>query len=119
MTTMTQEQREYFIRRLNTITQEKIKAREVELFGEGGLQQPTWGMVFAAIQAGEIVLKEGTENLTRPYLMPTDVEWPALDAKKQELCDYQGQLDRERQAIMDAVMLDNTGTEALARYAAL
>ena len=74
-------------------------------------------MVFAAIKSGEITLKEGMENETRPYLNPSDVHWPAMEAKKQELCDYQGLLDRERQKAMDSVMLEGLAQEALNRYA--
>jgi hypothetical protein len=51
---MTTEQREYTIRRLDEITREKIAAKTKELFGEGGPQQPTWGMVFEGIASGEI-----------------------------------------------------------------
>ena len=116
---MTIEQRNYFLRRLNEITQEKLRAKEVELFGEGGMNQPTWGQVFEAIKAGEITLKEGCEDLTRPYLNPSDVNWPAMEAKKQALCDYKGLLDIERQRAEDAVMLNDAATEALNKYAAV
>ena len=55
---MEQAQREYFIRRLNEIAQEKIQNKAVELFGPTGRpQQPTWGMVFEGIRTGEITLK--------------------------------------------------------------
>lgn len=117
MTTMTTEQRDYFTRRLNEITQEKIKAKEVELFGEGGMTQPTWGQVFAAIKAGEITLKEGAEDLTRPYLNPTDVNWPAMEEKKVALDTYRKVLEVERKKALDAVMLDGVAQEALANYA--
>lgn len=116
---MEQAQREYFIRRLNEISAEKLRNKERELFGEGGPQQPTWGMVFQAIIEGKITLKPGTENLTRAYLMPTDVEWPELEAKKQELCDYKGLLDRERQAAMDSCILDDAAAQALTRFQAV
>ena len=105
MSTMTTEQQLYLTQRLSEITRDKVKAKEVELFGEAGAQAVTWGQVFAAIKAGEIVLKEGTEDLTRPYLMPTDVEWPALAAKKQELEDYKESLAKERKKAMDAIIL--------------
>lgn len=117
---MTTEQRNYFLRRLDEIAQEKLQAKAKELFGETGRpQQPTWGEVFAAIKAGEITLKEGTENNTRAYLNPEDVVWPAMEAKKQALCDYQGLLNLERQKAQDAVMLDNSAQEALSKFAAV
>ena len=121
MTAMIQEQREYFVRRMNEITQEKIRAKEVELYGENGPQQPTWGMVFEAIKAGEIVLKEGTESLTRPYLMPTDVEWPALEQKRVDLQKYREQLARDSKAVMDKFMLAGVegAVEALNTYAGM
>ena len=118
MTAMTTEQRAYLINRMNEITSEKIAAKQTELFGEGGPTSPTWGMVFAAIKAGEIVLKEGTEDLTRPYLMPSDVEWPALDAKHKALADYREMLRVERQRIMDDMMLGEAVT-GLTKFAAL
>ena len=119
MTTLTTEQREYMVRRLDEITREKVRAKEVALYGEGGPTQPTWGEVFAAIKAGEIVLKEGTESLTRPYLMPTDVEWPALNAKRDELTAYKELLRVERQRVLDGLVLGEAGAEALTGYASL
>jgi len=110
-------QREYFVQRLNEIERDKVEAKRVALFGEGGEQQPTWGMVFAAIKAGDIVLKEGTETLTRPYLMPTDVEWPALEAKRAELAAYRRTVAAEKQKALDAVMLEGTAQQALAEFA--
>jgi hypothetical protein len=114
---MEAEQRQYFIRRLNEITQEKLQAKAVELFGPSGRpQQPTWGEVFAAIRAGEITLKPGTENETRAYLNPSDVEWPAMEAKKQALEDYRVHLQAERQKAEDSVMLDGVAQEVLTRF---
>jgi hypothetical protein len=110
-------QREYFVQRLNEIERDKVEAKRVALFSEGGEQQPTWGMVFAAIKAGDIVLKEGTETLTRPYLMPTDVEWPALEAKRAELAAYRRTVAVEKQRALDAVMLEGTAQQALAEFA--
>jgi hypothetical protein len=110
-------QRDYFVQRLNEIEREKVEAKRVELFGEGGEQQPTWGMVFAAIKSGDIVLVEGTENLTRPYLMPTDVEWSALDAKRKELAAYRRTVAADKQRALDAVMLEGTAQQALAEFA--
>ena len=119
MYAMTTEQRNYMIRRMDEITHDKIKAKETELFGENGSDfQPTWGMVFEAIKAGEIVLKEGTESLTRPYLMPNDVEWPALEAKREQLRAYRETMRVQRQRIMDDLMLGDFVT-ALAKYEAL
>ena len=55
---MQAEARDYFVRRLNEIAQEKVQAKAVELFGPTGRpQQPTWGMVFEGIKSGEITLK--------------------------------------------------------------
>lgn len=117
---MTNEQRTYFIRRLNELTQEKLRAKAVELFGASGRpQQPTWGQVFEAIKAGEITLKEGTENETKPYLNPEDVVWPAMEAKKVVLEAYKKQLAAERQAAEDSVMLTGAAQEALNKYAAI
>ena len=116
---MEQAQKDYFVRRLNEIAQEKLRAKEVELFGEGGAQQPTWGQVFEAIKAGEITLKEGTENETKPYLNPSDVVWPALEAKRDELQAYAKLLEVEKQKAMDAIMLDGEAQQALTDYAAL
>ena len=117
---MEQAQRQYFLQRLEEIAREKVQAKAVELFGPSGRpQQPTWGEVFAAIKAGELTLKEGTEDNTRPYLNPEDVVWPAMEAKKQELCDYQGVVNAETQKAMDAVMLDTTAQEALAAFQAI
>jgi hypothetical protein len=125
---MNKEQRQYFIRRLDEITAEKISAKQTELFGDNiyHIPAPTWGEVFAAIRAGELVLKEGTEDLTRPYMMPTDCEWPELarrqaefEAKQVALQAYRTQLAVERQGIMDTIVLAGvTGAaEALAGYA--
>ena len=112
-------QRDYFVQRLNEIEREKVEAKRVELFGQGGEAQPTWGQVFAAIKAGEIVLKEGNESLTRPYLMPTDVEWPALEKKRAELEAYRRAVAVEKQRAKDAVMLEGVAQEALAKFAAV
>jgi hypothetical protein len=117
---MTTEQRNYFIRRLDEITADKIKAKATELYGPAGRpESPTWGTVFAAIKAGEITLKEGTEDNTNAYLTPNDVVWPAMEAKKAELDAYKATLKAERQKALDAVMLDATASEALANYEAL
>lgn len=118
MTALTLDQQQYLNDRLYEIKQEKIKAKRLELFGEGGPQQPTWGEVFAAIKAGEIVLKEGTESLTRVYLMPTDVEWPARAAKLKELEDYQAMLTKEQQRITDSFMLGGAA-DHLGKFAAI
>ena len=116
MTAMTPEQREYTIRRLDEITHEKIAAKTEELFGAGTPNQPTWGMVFAAIKAGEITLKEGAEDNTRPYLNPTDVEWPAMDAKKQELADYREELRVQRNVVQDELMLGSASASVLDKF---
>lgn len=118
MITMTSEQRDYMVRRLNEITREKVRAKEVALYGKDGATSPTWGDVFAAIKSGEIVLKEGTETLTRPYLMPTDVEWPALAAKATELEEYRTLLSVERQRVLDSIWLGDAA-DALTDYASL
>jgi len=112
--------REYFVRRLNEIAAEKMQAKAVELFGASGRpQQPTWGMVFEGIRNGEITLKAEKVDYTGPYLNPSDVEWPAMDAKKQELCDYQGVVNAEKQKAMDAVYLDASAQEALKAFEAV
>lgn len=112
--------REYFVRRLNEIAAEKMQAKAVELFGASGRpQQPTWGMVFEGIRSGEITLKADKVDYTGPYLNPQDVEWPAMDAKKQELCDYQGVVNAEKQKAMDAVYLDSSAQEALKAFEAV
>ncbi len=117
MQAMTQEQRNYFVARLDEIAREKVKAKAVELFGASGRpQQPTWGMVFEGIKNGEITLKEDKVDYTGPYLNPEDVVWPAMEAKKQELCDYQGLINTEKQKAMDAAMLDSGAQEALTAF---
>ena len=114
---MQEDQKQYFVRRLNEIASEKIRAKAVELFGETGRpEQPTWGMVFAAIKAGEITLKEGTEDSTRAFLNPSDVVWPAMDAKKEALSAYRATVEAEKQKAMDAVYLDASAQEALAQF---
>ena len=114
---MTTEQRNYFIRRLDEIVADKLNAKAVELYGPSGRpEQPTWGQVFAAIKAGEIVLKEGTEGNTKPYLMPQDVEWPAMEAKREQLEAYRKQLAVERKAAMDAVMLNEAAATVLSKF---
>ena len=112
--------RDYFVRRLNEIASEKVQAKAVELFGPTGRpQQPTWGMVFEGIKSGEITLKADKVDYTGPYLNPQDVEWPAMEAKKQALCDYQGVINAEKQKAMDAVYLDTTAQEALKAFEAI
>ena len=45
--------REYFVRRLNEVAAEKVRAKAVELFGPSGRpEQPTWGEVFAGALPG-------------------------------------------------------------------
>lgn len=112
--------RDYFVRRLNEIAEQKMKAKAVELFGATGRpQQPTWGMVFEGIKSGEITLKADKVDYTGPYLNPQDVEWPAMEAKKQALCDYQGVVNAEKQKAMDAVYLDESAQEALKAFEAV
>ena len=114
---MEQMQRDYFIRRLNEIAEEKVKAKAVELFGATGRpQQPTWGMVFEGIKSGEITLKADKVDYTGPYLNPSDVEWPAMEAKTAELTAYRETVAREKQRAMDACMLDTTAQEALTAF---
>ena len=117
---MEQAQREYFIRRLNEIAQEKVQAKAVELFGPTGRpQQPTWGMVFEGIRNGEITLKEDKVDYTGPYLNPTDVVWPAMEAKVAELDAYKATIAQERKNAEDGVMLDATAQEVLTRFQAI
>jgi hypothetical protein len=110
-------QREYFVRRLNEIAREKVNAKAVSLFGASGRpQQPTWGMVFAAIKAGEITLKEDKQDYTGAYLNPSDVVWPAMEAKKAELEAYKVTVEQERQRAEDSAMLDTSAQDALAVF---
>ena len=112
--------REYFVRRLNEVATAKVQAKAVELFGATGRpQQPTWGMVFEGIKSGEITLKAEKVDYTGPYLNPSDVEWPEMEAKKQALCDYQGVVNAEKQKAMDAVYLDTSAQEALKAFEAV
>ncbi len=114
---MEQTQREYFVRRLNEIAQEKIQNKAVELFGPSGRpQQPTWGQVFEAIKAGEITLKEDKVDYTGPYLNPQDVVWPAMEAKVAELEAYRKTVGVEKQKAMDACMLDADAQKALTDF---
>lgn len=115
---MTTEQRAYFVQRMDEITAEKLKAKAVALFGASGRpQQPTWGMVFEGIKSGEITLKADKVDYTGPYLNPTDVEWPAMEAKVAELEAYKTTLAVERKRAMDAVMLGVEAQVELASYA--
>jgi len=114
---MEQTQREYFVRRLNEIAQSKVQARAVELFGASGRpQQPTWGMVFEGIRSGEITLKEDKVDYTGPYLNPTDVVWPAMEAKTAELEAYRATVAEEKQKAMDSVYLDTDAQKALTAF---
>ena len=117
---MEQQSREYFVGRINEVAQEKIQARAVALFGASGRpQQPTWGMVFEGIASGEITLKEEKRDYTGAYLNPSDVHWPAMEAKVAELAEYRKQIAQEKQRAMDAVYLDSTAQEALNKFMAL
>ena len=112
--------REYFVRRLNEVAQEKVQAKAVELYGASGRpEQPTWGMVFEGIKSGEITLKADKVDYTGPYLNPTDVEWPAMEAKKTELEAYRKLVAAEKQKAMDAVYLDESAQEALKAFEAI
>ena len=114
---MEQAQREYFTRRLNEIAREKVQARAVELFGPTGRpEQPTWGQVFEGIKNGDITLKEDKVDYTGPYLNPTDVVWPAMEAKREALEQYRKTVEAERQKAMDACMLDSDAQKALAKF---
>jgi hypothetical protein len=117
---MEQQARDYFIRRLNEVAQEKVQAKAVELFGASGRpQQPTWGMVFEGIKSGEITLKADKVDYTGPYLNPSDVEWPAMEAKQAELEAYKETIRVEKQRAMDAVYLDTTAQDALKAFEGL
>lgn len=114
---MEQTQREYFVRRLNEIAQEKVQAKAVELFGPTGRpEQPTWGQVFEGIRNGDITLKEDKVDYTGPYLNPTDVVWPAMEAKRDELEAYRKTVAQEKQKAMDACMLDADAQKALTDF---
>jgi len=115
---MEQQAREYFVRRLNEIAQEKVQAKAVELFGPTGRpEQPTWGQVFEAIKAGEITLKEDKVDYTGPYLNPQDVVWPAMEAKQAEMDAYRLKVIADKIKAKDGVMLDGAAQEALAAFA--
>lgn len=110
-------QREYFVRRLNEIATEKLQAKAVELFGPTGRpEQPTWGMVFEGIKAGEITLKEDKQDYTGAYLNPQDVVWPAMDAKKAEMDAYRLQVTADKIRAMDRCMLDTDAQKALTEF---
>jgi len=114
---MEQAQRDYFLGRLEEIAREKIQAKRVELYGPAGrAEQPTWGMVFEGIRTGEITLKEEKQDYTGPYLNPSDVVWPAMEAKKEALCAYVGEVEREKRKAMDACMLDADAQNALTAF---
>lgn len=127
MEAINNEQRNYLIRRLDEIEAEKVAAKSKELFGDNPHQpkSPTWGEVFAAIKAGELVLKEGTEDSTRPYMVPEDCEWPLLtqrieefEANKVALREYREMLTRERKLIVDGIVLGDAAA-GLTKFAAL
>ena len=114
---MEQSQREYFVRRLSEIAEDKIQTKAQELFGPSGRpQQPTWGMVFEGIRSGEITLKEEKQDYTGAYLNPQDVVWPAMEAKVEALAAYRKTVAAEKQRAMDACMLDADAQEALAAF---
>ena len=114
---MEQAQRDYFIQRLNEIAREKVQTRAEALFGPTGRpQQPTWGMVFEGIRSGEITLKEDKVDYTGPYLNPSDVVWPAMEAKVAELEADRATVAREKQRAMDACMLDTDAQQALTAF---
>ena len=111
---MEQAQREYFVRRLSEIAEDKIQNKAQELFGPTGRpQQPTWGMVFEGIRNGDITLKEEKVDYTGPYLNPQDVVWPAMEAKVEALEAYRKTVQAEKQRAMDACMLDADAQKAL------
>ena len=111
-------QREYFVRRLNEEATAKVQAKAVELFGPTGRpQQPTWGMVFEGIKSGAITLKAEKVDYTGPYLNPQDVEWPEMEAKKDELEDYKSLVAHEKEMAMDKVMLDSSAQAILDAFA--
>jgi hypothetical protein len=119
---ITNEQRIHLEQRLAEITQEKLQAKRVELYGSAGRpQSPTWKMVFDAIKAGEIILKEDAEELTRPFLMPDDVMWPAMEQKAKDLEAYADMLNREAQDVLDRFILSNVSgaVEALKAFSDL
>jgi len=117
---MEQQAREYFVRRLNEVAQAKVQARAVALFGATGRpEQPTWGMVFEGIASGEITLKEEKRDYTGPYLNPSDVVWPAMEAKVADLEAYRKTVAVEKQKAMDAVYLDAGAQEALKAFEAV
>jgi hypothetical protein len=117
---MEAQSKEYFVRRLNEVAQEKVQARAVALFGATGRpEQPTWGMVFEGIASGEITLKEEKRDYTGPYLNPSDVVWPAMEAKSAELEAYRKTVAVEKQKAMDAVYLDANAQEALKAFEAV
>ena len=110
-------QREYFIQRLNEIARDKVQAKAEALFGPTGRpEQPTWGMVFEGIRSGEIVLKEEKRDYTGPYLNPTDVVWPAMEAKVAELAAYRKTVAAAKQQAMDACMLHTEDQQALTEF---
>ena len=114
---MEQAQKDYFVRRLNEVAEAKVKAKAEELYGPAGRpEQPTWGMVFEGIRSGEITLKEDKVDYTGPYLNPSDVVWPAMEAKVAELKAYKELVRVEKQKAMDAVMLDAEAVEALTAF---
>ena len=114
---MEQAQRDYFIQRLNEIAREKVQTRAEALFGPTGRpQQPTWGMVFEGIASGEITLKEEKRDYTGPYLNPSDVVWPAMEAKVAELEAYRATVAREKQRAMDRCMLHTEDQQALTEF---
>ena len=114
---MEQTQREYFVRRLNEIATEKLQAKAVALFGPTGRpQQPTWGMVFEGIASGEITLKEEKRDYTGPYLNPSDVVWPAMEAKVAEMDAYRLKVTADKIRAMDACMLDTDAQKALTDF---
>jgi hypothetical protein len=76
-------------------------------------------MVFEGIKSGDITLKEDKVDYTGPYLNPSDVVWPAMEAKSAELEAYRKTVAVEKQKAMDAVYLDAGAQEALKAFEAV
>jgi hypothetical protein len=75
--------------------------------------------VFEGIKSGEITLKEDKVDYTGPYLNPTDVVWPAMEAKVEALKEYKATIAKEKQRAMDAVYLDADAQKALSAFEAI
>ena len=98
----------YLRARLEEVVHERVKNKERDLFGPGGVNgPPSWGVVFAAIRSGYIQLKPEQVDSTKPYLNQQDVDWPQREEMRSELQQYSRALNQHKVTLMDRARLSN------------